>query len=54
MSRARYEASKTKSAEYIACAYLIIWGTDFTINARDCFGGEDEAKVEITLDAYRA
>ena len=42
------------SAEYIACAYLIFWGTDFTVNARDCFGGEDEAEVEITLDASQA
>ena len=42
------------SAEYIACNYLFFWGTDFTVNARDCFGGEDEAEVEITLDASQA
>ena len=42
------------STEYIACAYLTFWGTDFSVNARDCFGGEDEAEVEITLDASQA
>ena len=39
------------SAEYIACAYLTFWGTDFIVNASDSCPGEDKATVLITLDA---
>jgi hypothetical protein len=43
-----------ESAEYIACSYLTIWGTDFTVDASwDC-PAEDKATVEITLDASQA
>ncbi len=29
------EAAIEDSAEYIACAYLIFWGTDFLVDASD-------------------
>ncbi len=43
-----------ESAEYIACSYLTIWGTDFTVDASwDC-PAVDKATVEIRLDASQA
>ena len=48
------EAQIAGSAEYIACAYLTFWGTDFTVNASTNCPAEDKATVQITLDASQA
>ncbi len=42
------------AAEYVACAYLTFWGTDFTVNASTDCPAEDKATVQITLDASQA
>ena len=42
------------SPEYIACNYLIFWGTDFDVDAWDTCPGGEKAKVAITLDASQA
>ncbi len=48
------EAQSVGSAEYIACAYLTFWGTDFFVNAGDSCPGDDKATVRITLAASQA
>ena len=48
------EAQIVDSAEYVACQYLIFWGTDFLVNASDDCPGEDKATVRITVDASQA
>ncbi len=48
------EAQIVGSAEYVACAYLTFWGTDFTVNASTDCPAEDKATVQITLDASQA
>jgi len=48
------EAAIVGSAEYVACAYLTFWGTDFTVNASDECPADDQATVRITLDASQA
>lgn len=48
------EAAIVGSAEYIACTYLTFWGTDFTVNASDDCPVEEQATVQVTLDASRA
>ena len=42
------------TAEYVACAYLTFWGTDFTVNASTDCPAEDKATVQITQDASKA
>jgi Flp pilus assembly protein TadG len=48
------EAQVVGTAEYVACAYLTFWGTDFTVNASTDCPAEDKATVQITLDASQA
>ena len=48
------EAAIEDSAEYIACAYLIFWGTDFLVDASDECPAEDKATVRISVDASQA
>lgn len=48
------EAQVVGSAEYVACAYLTFWGTDFTVNASTACPADDKATVQITLDASQA
>lgn len=48
------EAAIVGSAEYVACAYLTFWGTEFTVDAGDDCPAEDRATVRITLDASQA
>jgi len=48
------QAQIVGSAEYIACAYLTFWGTDFTVDASTTCPAGDKATVEITLDASQA
>ncbi len=48
------EAQIVGSVEYIACAYLTPWGTDFTVNASTDCPAEDKATVQITVDASQA
>ena len=48
------EAAIEGSPEYIACNYLIFWGTDFDVDAWDTCPGGEKAKVKITLDASQA
>ena len=48
------EAAIEDSAEYIACAYLVFWGTDFLVDASDECPAEDKATVRISVDASQA
>ncbi len=48
------EAAIVDSAEYIACAYLTFWGTDFLVDASDGCPAEDRATVRISVDASQA
>jgi len=48
------EAQVVGSAEYVACAYLTFWGTDFTVNATTDCPADDKATVQISLDASQA
>ncbi len=48
------EAAIEDSAEYIACAYLTFWGTDFLVDASDECPTDDKATVRISVDASQA